>query len=378
MERSNLVHGLLFLALGCAGAPRSSVAPDCRSVDAGSAPPPPALLREVEALPLSLPVAAPEAPLPLLGNIGDLPLRSGLTIENCQVEYRTLGVLNADKSNVVVWPTWFGGVTKDLVELAGPGRLVDSTKYHVVLVGALANGVSSSPSNSPQQPRVDFPPVTIADMVESQHRLLTRVLGLTHVRAVMGISMGGMQAFQWGISYPEFMDRLIPIVGSPKLAAYDLLLWQAHVDAVQRDPAYQDGHYREQPILPVVQQLAELNLTTFENYNALKTPEQVNEERAKLTPPRFDANDRLRQLRAMMAHDIGSTVGGSLESAAKALRAKLLIVVNERDAMVTPGPALEFAKIAKAQSLVLRGDCGHKATSCEEKAIAGRIAQFLQ
>ncbi|HYJ09928.1 MAG TPA: alpha/beta fold hydrolase [Polyangiaceae bacterium] len=382
----SLLCALGPLILGaCAAAPV-----ECVDSPASSAPPPPlaavpgpnavvaaAAAPSEEAL-APLLAAAPDPEPPLFGKIGDLPLVSGETIKDCQVEYRTLGVLNADKSNVVVWATWFSGITKDLVELVGPGRLVDSSKYHVVLVGALANGVSSSPSNSPQQPRLRFPVVTVHDMVESQQRLLTRVLGLSRVRAVMGISMGGMQAFQWGVQYPQFMDRLIPIVGSPRLAPYDLLLWQANLDAIEQSSAYLGGNYREQPVLSVVQQLADLNLTTFESYNKAKSREMVLEDRAKLAPPRFDANDRVRQLQAMMAHDIGKSAGGSLEAAAAAIKAKLLVVVNERDAMVTAGPALEFAKLDRAQTLVLKGDCGHKAPSCEEKAIATRIAEFLK
>jgi homoserine O-acetyltransferase len=313
---------------------------------------------------------------PLLGKLGDVPLESGVVLQDCRLEYRIVGTANADKSNIVVWATWFSGITKDLIEYVGPGKLVDSTKYQVVLVGALGNGVSSSPSNSPAQPRLSFPVVTIRDMVESQHRLLTEVLGLSHVRAVMGISMGGMQTFQWGISYPLFMDRLIPIVGSPRLAPYDLLLWQANLSAVQRDPAYEDGNYREQPVLPVVQHLAELNLTTPAELNRRQTREaQLAQE---LAPPRFDANDRVRQLQAMMSHDISKPFGGSLEAATKAMKAKLLVVVNEHDAMVTPEPALEFAKRAGAPTLVLKGDCGHKAPSCEETAIGVRIRDFLK
>jgi homoserine O-acetyltransferase/O-succinyltransferase len=386
MRNTTLVIAVLF-AFGCAAAapPAAPPAPECPSVApepalALSAPAPIVTASQpgADAVPAPLLPAKPDPQPPLFGKLGDLPLASGETIKDCQIEYRTLGPLNADKSNVVVWATWFSGITKDLVELARPGKLVDSTKYHVVLVGALSNGVSSSPSNSPQQPRVRFPVVGIRDMVESQHRLLTRVLGLTHVRAVMGISMGGMQTFQWGVSYPDFMDKLIPIVGSPRLAPYDLLLWQTNLDAVQRDPAYSGGNYREQPVLPIVQQLADLNLTTFDDYNKAKTREQVGVDHAGLTPPQFDANDRVRQLQAMMAHDIGKTAGGSLENAAKALKAKLLVVVNERDAMVTPTPALEFAKLARAETLVLKGECGHKAPTCEEKTIATRITQFLK
>ncbi len=376
---------LVLTVLGCSAASvPAPPAPECSPRPAAT-PATPLAPSSSEAFQPEAPAAAapllaaqPDAQPPLLGKLGDLPLASGETIKACEVEYRTLGTLNADKSNVVVWATWFSGITKDLVELVGPGRLVDSSKYYVVLVGALGNGVSSSPSNSLQQPRARFPSLSIRDMVESQHRLLTRVLGLNHVRAVMGISMGGMQTFQWGVSYPDFMDRLIPIMGSPRLAPYDLLLWQANLDAIERDPAYAAGNYREQPVLPIVQQLADLTLTTTESYNKTKTREQVGNEHAQLKPPRFDANDRVRQLRAMMGHDIGKTTGGSLETAAKGIKAKLLVVVNERDLMVTPGPALDFARLADAQTLILEGECGHKAPSCEERAIAARIAQFLK
>jgi homoserine O-acetyltransferase/O-succinyltransferase len=352
------------------------VAPSAPAVTAAASAAPAASV--ADSAPAPLLAVTPDPEPPLLGKIGDLPLESGESIKDCQVEYRVIGAANADKSNVVVWATWFSGITKDLVQLVGPGHMLDSTRYQVVLVGALANGVSSSPSNSPAQPRTHFPAVSVRDMVESQHRLLTKVLGLAHVRAVMGISMGGMQTFQWGLAYPEFMDRLIPIVGSPRLAPYDLLLWQASLDAIEQSPEFANGNYRSQPVLSVVQELSDLHLTTADNYNQQQTREQVLTGHDKLAPPRFDANDRVRQLRAMLGHDVTKPFGGSLDAAAKAVKAKLLVIVNEHDAMVTPGPALDFAKRAKASTLILKGDCGHRSTSCEEKIIAERIAQFLK
>jgi homoserine O-acetyltransferase len=313
-----------------------------------------------------------------LAQIGDLKLESGQTLRDCRVGYRTFGQLNADKSNVVVWATWFSGTTSDLAGLIGPGKLVDSSRYYVVTVDALANGVSSSPSNSPFQPRMQFPRVSIRDMVNSQHELLTRVLHLDHVKAVMGISMGGMQAFQWALSYPAFMDKVIPIVGSPQLAPYDLLLWQANLDAIRRDPDYKNGDYTQEPVLATVQELADLELTTPELYNRDTTRKQFLESIGKRSPPAFGANNRVRQLEAMMGHDVAVPFGGSMEKAAQALKSKMLVVINVHDHMVTPGPAVEFAKLARAELLELRGDCGHRAPSCEQDRAGAAIARFLE
>ncbi len=313
-----------------------------------------------------------------IGKIGDLKLESGQVLRDCKVGYRTFGQLNADKSNAVVFATWHTGTSYDLANLVGAGKLVDSSRYYVITVDALANGVSSSPSNSAAQPRMQFPRVSIRDMVNSQHELLTRVLRLEHVKAVMGISMGGMQTFQWALSYPAFMDKVIPIAGSPQLAPYDLLLWQTSLDAIRKDPEWKNGEYTQEPVLTPVQELADLTLTTPERYNRETSRKQFLDSIGKRAAPAFGANNRVIQLEAMMGHDVAATFGGSMERAAQALKAKMLVVVNVYDRMVTPGPAVEFAKLAKADLVELHGDCGHFAPACEQDRVGAAIAKFLE
>ena len=311
--------------------------------------------------------------------LGDVTLESGEVLRDCRIGYRTAGTLNADRSNVVLFPTWASGTSEQIVSSnLGPGRLVDTTTHYAIVVDALANGVSSSPSNSERQPRMRFPRISIRDMVDTQRRLLTEVLKIDHVKAVVGISMGGMQAFQWMVSYPGFMDLAIPIVGSPRLAPYDLLHWQTQIDAITTDPAWKGGDYQENPARVAGAAFGAILLTTPEHYNRTTRREEVlaSLERAKSVAG-FDANDKIRQTQAMMALDVSRGVGGSLEKAAAAVKARVLVIVATADHVVTPGPAIEFATLLGAPVVTLDNDCGHLAPGCEPERVNRAVAEFL-
>jgi homoserine O-acetyltransferase len=312
-----------------------------------------------------------------LASLGDFKLLNGELIRDCRVGYRTFGQVNGDRSNVVVFATWFRGTTKDLIDLVGPGKLVDSSKYYVIAVDALGDGVSSSPSNSQAQLHMNFPKIAIRDMVNSQHQLLTDVLHLQHIRAVMGISMGGMQSFQWMVSYPDFMDKVIPIVGSTKLAPYDVTLWTAENQAIMKDPAWNKGDYSANPEPADTAAIDALAIITPAKYNHDNTREQAMAKLEKEAQSGFDANDHIRQAEAMMGLDVSDAFSGSMERAAAAVKAKVLVIVNDTDHMVTPGPALDFARLLHADVLELNNDCGHLLLDCESKRVADRIAVFL-
>jgi homoserine O-acetyltransferase len=312
-------------------------------------------------------------------NLGDFKIRNGEVIRDCRIGYRTFGKLNEQKSNVIVLPTWASGTTEQLKSNIGPGRLVPNDKYFVIAIDALGNGVSSSPSNSRLQPRMKFPQFTLRDTVETQHQLLTKVLGLNHVKAVVGVSMGGMQAFQWIVAYPDFMDKAVPIVGSPRLATYDLLLWQAQIDAIMNDRGWKDGNYTTNPARKIEYEFGELLLTTPDHYNKQFTREQLTGGLRKAErEPGFDANDKIRQAQAMMALDVSQDFGGSMARAAAAVKAKTFVVVSRFDHVVTPGPALEFARLLHSRTLELDNDCGHLAPSCESQRVNQAVAAFLE
>lgn len=174
----------------------------------------PHLLSALAALLTNQAVAA--APPQQFAQLGDIKLESGATIRDCALGYRTLGTLNPQRSNAVVFLPWHTGKSEDALALLGPKGLFNPENYYVVVVDAIGNGVSCSPSNSASQHGPAFPVFTIRDMVASTHRLLTEKLALKHVHAMVGYSMGGAQTFQWMVSHPRYMNVAIPIAATPR------------------------------------------------------------------------------------------------------------------------------------------------------------------
>lgn len=311
-------------------------------------------------------------------DLGDLKLENGSVIHDCKIGYRTMGTLNAARSNAVLFPTWLGGRSGDVAMNIGPAKFIDSTKYFVIVVDALGNGVSCSPSNSTSQHGIAFPQFSIRDMVYSQYRLVTEKLHLTHLHAVAGLSMGGIQTFQWMVSYPTFMDMAVPIAGTPQLSSYDLELLSSEKKALESDPAYKNGKYIYPPQLPLVALIHDMNLSTptfHVNHVTREDFPQYFENLITNGERSVDANNYLYQLEAILGHDIAH--GSTIYDAASRIKAKVLIIVSAQDHMVNPIPALGFAKLIHAQTLVLDSDCGHMAPSCEIKTVSPAIARFL-
>jgi homoserine O-acetyltransferase/O-succinyltransferase len=325
--------------------------------------------------------AAPVEGAQQFAELGDLKLQSGGVIDDLRLGYRTLGNLNAQKSNAILWPTWLGGKSENLLQFLGPGKVVDTTSYFVVLVGAIGNGVSTSPSNSRKQPLMNFPSFCIRDMVEAEHRLVTEVLHLSHLHAVMGISMGGMQTFEWIVSYPEFMDLAIPMFGSPQSTSFDKLLWTAQIDAIQLDPAWNHGN----PTRPlglgfaISEEIGQMNLTSPAYRVAHASPKDFDAYLAELKKHAVGdgglASDQIRQRQAIISLDIPGEFGQTLPESAKKVRAKLLVVVSPQDHLVNPIPAQQFAAAIAAPVITLDSPCGHLSLDCI--SVGPTVAKFL-
>ena len=313
-------------------------------------------------------IAAPAHAEQLFATIDAMPLSSGETFRNCSVGYRISGELNDDRSNIVVFPTWFTGTAATLEQagLIGPGKLADTNRYYVIAFDALANGVSCSPSNSPE-----FPTITTEDMVRSQHIVLTEHLGIDHVHAVMGISMGGMQTFRWLAMYPEFMDKAVPIDGTPRMTTYDILQWQTHKDVIR---ALQSGGTSEAGINRILSRLNLLTLYTpdyfVESVQPIDLPAflQESDEATVLAP-----DDYVAQLDAMIDHDVLGPDGSLVSD----VRADVLVVGVPSDHMVNAVPGKRVAEIIAAEYLQVDSNCGHMGTTCEVELVETKVNQFL-
>jgi homoserine O-acetyltransferase/O-succinyltransferase len=309
--------------------------------------------------------------------IGDLPLESGETLQDVRVGYRTWGTPSSDGSNVLVVSTWFGGTTEALKGWIGEGNLFDTSRFHVIAFDALANGVSTSPSNSETQEGASFPRITIRDMVRSQHAALTRVLGIDRVFAVSGVSMGGIQTFAWIFAYPDFMKKAVPIVGTPKQSAHDVLFWSAQLDLIESS---RGNAVATAAAMRAIARMNQLELRTPEWVVANAPPDDVHgwaRAQGDLLA-RHDPENYAAQLRAMIELDLYRGFGGSIERAAEALAPETFVIVAARDQTVRPEPARELARLAKARLLTLTGDCGHLATSCERELLIREVRRFLE
>lgn len=285
--------------------------------------------------------------------IGDLRLESGETIQDFAISYVTHGTLNAQKSNAILMVTAISGNHHRLDFLIGPGKALDTTKYFIVATDAIGNGLTSSPSNSQGQPRMSFPRFLMRDMVTSQHKLMTEHLGIPHVVAVVGPSMGGMQALQWGVSHPDFMDSLVALVPLAKTPAWSVAVMEASRKAIMLDPAWNGGNYTAPPAngIRLWREIVGFLAARAPEMYRYQFPNQADvlpwlKAQGDALIPLFDANDWIYQTWAYDAHDVGATPGmnGDYVKALRAIKAKTLILAGQKDLLNPEWEPLEASR----------------------------------
>jgi homoserine O-acetyltransferase len=194
---------------------------------------------------------------PLEGDfiVHDFHFKSGETLPELRMHYRTLGTPVRDASgrvsNAVLILHGTGGwggnflVPQFAGVLYGPGQLLDITRYYIILPDNIGHGKSSKPSDGMH---AHFPQYEYDDMVTAQHELVAKGLGVNHLRLIMGTSMGCMHSWIWGETYPDFMDALMPLACLPVQIAGRNRLWRKMLmSGIRQDPDWQNGDYTTQP-----------------------------------------------------------------------------------------------------------------------------------
>lgn len=349
-----------------------------------------------------------------------LTLDCGRHLNRLTVAYRTYGTLNATRSNAILIchaltgdqyvaetqpvtgkPGWWGAVV-------GPGRPVDTERYFVICANVLGGCMGSTGPRSPHDERpsepwgVDFPPVTIADMVRAQKRLVD-YLGIAKLFAVIGGSMGGMQALAWAALYPGQVFAAVPVAAAAYHSAQNIAFHEIGRQAIAADPSFHGGRYWAEGVTPA-RGLAVARMTahiTYVSEAALTRKfgrklqgasdiligdrfevESYLEHQGSSFVRRFDANSYLTITRAMDLFDLAADHDGSLAAAFTGTRTRFLLVSFSSDWLF---PTAQSRAIAKALNHVaanvsfveIMSDKGHDAFLLDEPDFHRTLSGFL-
>jgi homoserine O-acetyltransferase len=278
----------------------------------------------------------------------DFHFKSGESLPELRLHYRTLGTPVRDSRGrvangvVLLHATGFSGSEFLQPQFAGvlfgPRQLLDTNRYFIVLPDGIGHGKSSKPSDGL---RAHFPQYDYDDMVAAQHELLTKGLGVDHVRLVLGTSMGCMHSWVWAETYPDYMDAVMALACLPVQIAGRNQMWrQMALEGIRRDPDWKNGDYTTQP-RAASQLWADVALIAFSAPLPLQVAaptraaaNQYLDEVTKQSAATFDANNALYAVNASRNYDPSSQL---------ATISAAVMLVNSADDFINP-PELGIAQ----------------------------------
>jgi homoserine O-acetyltransferase/O-succinyltransferase len=328
--------------------------------------------------------------------IENFQTESGTVLPQARIVYGTYGTLNAAGDNAVLLPSHYMADMNGYGWLIGPGKALDPTKLFLVTSELFGNGRSSSPSNTPEPLHGrHFPVTTIRDNVNAVHRLLTEELHVAHLQAVIGFSMGAQQAFQWAVSYPDFMDRIVATSGTAKTYGHGIVRLESEITAIATDPVFNGGDYTVQPEKGIqafaIVWTAWLFSQEWWRRELWKTEEpegttfaQVVEKYRTEFIPGADANNLILQMRSWELHDVGGTppFKGDVEAALRSIKVPVLYMPSATDLYFPVGDAAyEAAFIPHCQLVAIPSLWGHPAgagaSPADAKFLNEHVAAFM-
>jgi len=348
-------------------------------------------------------------------------LDNGQTLRSVTTAYEVYGALNAARDNVILvehgltgsshaagrysWENRRAGYWDGLI---GPGRVLDTTQYCVVAPNALGGcrGSTGPASLDPATGKpygLTFPIITIRDMVRVQKRLIDH-LGIGSLRLVVGGSMGGMQALEWAVTYPELVRAICPIASSDRTSAQAIAFNECMRRAIILDPHWRKGEYYDGPFPadglalarmigtitylsnPIMEEMFGRKPSTEEtslehNLHARFDVERYLHSEGEKLVKRFDPNSYLYITRAIDLHDISRGIG-TLTEAYRRIRAAVLLIGIRSDILFYPGDIQRMNEGLRSAGVrssywEIDSEYGHDAFLVEQEKLAPAIAELL-
>jgi homoserine O-acetyltransferase len=314
----------------------------------------------------------------------DFRLQSGDVMPEVTIAYCTRGTLAPDGRNAVLVTHGYtsghrmiesgtGTSEGSWGTLVGPGAPIDTNRCFVVCSNMLGSSYGSTNAAS-RDPRTGkpygsrFPHITVADIVTAQRRLLQH-LGVKHLRAVVGPSYGGFQAFQWAVTFPEDMDGIVPVVSSPRAQSTDRVA--TLLARFERNPNWHGGDYYGTP--GMFDSLLALRVETLKRYGMNAADAEITRV-ASTWAREFDANSLLILGRAMESYDVTPSLNR--------IRVPILYVLSRTDVLFPPSLAPGVMSSLRdagvdASYFEIDSDLGHTASGADAAKWAPALRDFM-
>ena len=324
--------------------------------------------------------------------LGDLTLQSGAVLPGAWLSYRTHGTLAADRRNVILYPTSYGAQHADVDWLIAPAGILDPTRWFIVQIDMLGNGLSTSPSHlADPGPALTC---THVDNVCAQERLLREVFGITRLALIYGWSMGAQQAYHWGALFPERVERIAALCGTARTTEHNRLFLLSLEAALQADPTWNGTTFDGVPERGF-RAFARIYASWAASQEFYRRREYLNQGYrdlddylARAWEPAYRRRhplDHLAMLGTWQRNDVAAhpRFGGDLASALGAITARTLVMPASTDLyFTTVDCATEAALIPRAELRVIESWWGHRAGNpvyapIEADFIRVAIAQLL-
>ena len=312
----------------------------------------------------------PEQPQHQIADLGELKLEKGGLIKNLKMSYVTHGKLNVAKDNAILFIHGFAANHHLFDQMIGPGKALDTDKYFIICpdaLGATQTGHEHSTSASNSGMKMKFPQYNGRDMNKAQHKLLTEKLGISHLRMVTGISSGAEHSVQFAISYPDFMDSIVPVVGGALWNSQGFFRGPLMMSIIESCDGWRGGDFDVNPKACATNAVSVLAPTFYSREwwdLYIDTPEAYDRWRKNWGAFYFDvqdARDLYYRIRSWGEGWVGDTPGfKDLNAALGSIKAKTLFIYSPQDQFYTPQQiATQVKVIPGARSAAIDSPAGH-------------------